>query len=529
MGLSRTAPHATPPNPPPPEEHPPAGLRGAFTGLAATKSSIAEALVEAWSVRAVRRGMLGTLLIAVGSLTPAFLPDNSPWWNVIRSPVLTWWLSRILTVLALLGILLVMDCWFSLRPRAGAPKVNYRAVLFLWSLPMLMAPPIFSHDAYAYAAEGYMIIVGANPYEMGPGMLGGRWAEQVAGDWRFTRAPYGPLDLRLNELVVRIFAKSPYWSASLGMRLLTCLGLVSVAATLPDLARRLRIDPKKAMWFGLLNPLTITHLVGGAHNDAVMLGFISLALYLAIRGRFLIACALIAAATAVKLPGILAIVPVALLALPIRHRSDKRFTELVQAGWRVALGTAVTVIAFVFITLACNLGWGWIQAINVPGMVITISPSTMVGEFLRGALNLFGQYRLALEVTRIVRIVGMVVMVLVILFFLIRDAPRRPMRFLVLSFVALALGGPALHPWYLTWAAAFLAFARPSSTFVRMASWASIMLLSYSAVSFTWRNDLLAVGIAAIAAFAWIIWGNDRTHFREPKFEAPLENPVVKD
>ena len=58
----------------------------------------------------------------------------------------------------------LMDAWFSLRPRPGGPQVDARAVLFLWSFPMLMAPPILSHDSYAYAAEGYMIHSGLNRY-----------------------------------------------------------------------------------------------------------------------------------------------------------------------------------------------------------------------------------------------------------------------------------------------------------------------------------------------------------------------------
>ncbi|HHV21430.1 MAG TPA: polyprenol phosphomannose-dependent alpha 1,6 mannosyltransferase MptB [Propionibacterium sp.] len=477
-----------------------------------------EALFEAYRVTWVRRGMIGCLLIAIGGLSPAFLPANSPWWRVLGAFREYSWLGPTLgTVAALTGVLLVMDAWFRIRPIDGAPEVDFRAVLALWSLPMLLAPPIFSHDAYAYAAEGYMVHEGLNPYQMGAGMLQNRWGEQVVEVWRFTRAPYGPLSLQLSHLVVDVFGHSPYWSSAVGMRMLAIAGIVATAYTIPILAERLRVSPRRAMWFGLVNPLAIAHLVGGAHNDAVMIGFISLGLLAAARRRFLLGCVLVAAAAAVKIPAILAIVPVALLGWGVRRTAATPFGRLWQAGWRVFVATLVMVLAFTLITLAClpgAQGWGWIQAINVPGMVSTISPPTLLGDLARIILNDLGYHREALGMVRLSRQIAMVIMVLLILVMLVRMAPTRPMRFLVYAWMALILGSPALHPWYLTWPAVFLAFSRPSPRIVRISSWASIGLLTYSAVSFSWRNDLTAVGVAAVAVVAWMILAHDRRHFR---------------
>ena len=44
-------------------------------------------VADAWRIPAVRRGTLAGLLILVGSLTPAFLPDVNPFTDV---PVLGW-------------------------------------------------------------------------------------------------------------------------------------------------------------------------------------------------------------------------------------------------------------------------------------------------------------------------------------------------------------------------------------------------------------------------------------------------------
>lgn len=482
------------------------------------RSKATEALFEAYRVRFVRRGMLGCLLIAIGGLSPAFLPANSPWWGVFGAFREYTWLGPTMgTVAALAGVLLVMDAWFHLRPVEGAPEVDFRAVLALWSLPMLLAPPIFSHDSYAYAAEGYMVHEGLNPYEMGAGMLQNRWGEQVVEVWRFTRAPYGPLSLQLSHLVVDVFGLSPYWSSAVGMRMLAIAGIVAVAYGIPPIAERLRVSPRRAMWFGLVNPLAIAHLVGGAHNDAVMIGFIVLALLAATKRRFLLGCVLVGAAAAVKIPAILAIVPVAMLGWGVRRPAATSFGRLWQAGWRVFVATLVMVAALTFITLAClpdAQGWGWIQAINVPGMVSTISPPTLLGDLARIILNELGYHREALGTVRLSRQIAMVIMVVVILVMLVRMAPTRPMRFLVYAWMALILGSPALHPWYLTWPAIFLAFARPSPLIVRISCWASIGLLTYSSVSFSWRNDLTAVGVAAVAVVIWMILAHDRRHFR---------------
>lgn len=478
------------------------------------RAVVTDGLVRAFAIPAVRRGMIGSALIAIGSITPAFLPENSPWWALLGG-IQHFWFAKVLgTLAALAGVALIMQAWLALRPRPGSPIVGFRAVLMLWSFPMLLAPPVFSHDAYAYAAEGEMIHQGINPYQMPVAMMPGRWADQVVETWRFTRAPYGPLALQLNHLIVNIFGHSPYWSASVGMRLLMIAGVVAIAATVPALASRLKVDPGLAMWFGIVNPLTITHLIGGAHNDAVMVGLVALALFVASRGRLLAGCALVAAAAAVKIPAILAVVPVALLALPVLTPAATRWRRLWQGTWRVALATVLMGVMFVFITPVCGLGWGWIEALNVPGMVFTMAPSTMIGDGLQRGLYLLGAFEAASGITRTVRIIGIVVGVITILALYVRYTPRRPMVFLPYAFLALALASPALHPWYFSWTLVFLAFARPNPMVTRFTAWASILLLAYSSINFAVRNESFALAAAGLLAFGWVLWGQDRAQFR---------------
>ncbi|MDR1512011.1 MAG: hypothetical protein LBS56_00805, partial [Propionibacteriaceae bacterium] len=115
------------------------------------------ALRRAWSHPAVRRGFFGSLAIEVGSFTPAYLPQASPIWGPLRSLSLDGPVVKVLgTAIAMAGIWLLVDGWFRLRKTADRPAGPW-PVLFLWSLPLLFGPPVFSHDAYSYAAQGWLV------------------------------------------------------------------------------------------------------------------------------------------------------------------------------------------------------------------------------------------------------------------------------------------------------------------------------------------------------------------------------------
>ncbi|MGY4719526.1 polyprenol phosphomannose-dependent alpha 1,6 mannosyltransferase MptB [Naumannella cuiyingiana] len=480
--------------------------------------AVLRALVaDAWAVASVRRGMVASLLLALGAISPAYLPENSPWYDIV--PYLNTPPMRALaTGLTLFGVIMLADAWFQLRPRIGRPLVDMRVVVALWTLPMLFAPPVFSDDSYAYAAEGWLIHNGVNPYnEGGVSQIPGVWAEQVIPIWRYTPAPYGPVALQINHLVVDLFGFNPYWSSTLGMRLLSMISMVVVAACLPALARRVGADPRLALWFAIANPVVMIHVIGGAHNDAVMLALLALALWMANKGRFLVGCLLVAAATAVKIPAIVGVVPVALLAMPPQPAG--RASTLARQ-WHsalvVAVGTVATVIAFVVISLACGLGWGWVQGLNVPGMVSTIAPTTMLGEIVQNALNELGYYDIARRVVRIFRQVGMIITVFGVLYLYFRHAYRRPIDFLAYALVAITMGGPALHPWYLTWWGTFLPLTHFSRRVVRLSCWGVIIVLAFSFLQYADRNSQGIIGMVGMLAIVWAGWANDRLAFGGP-------------
>ena len=88
----------------------------------------------------VRRGFLGSALLFVGSLTPAYLPQNSPWWDSMRALGLDNWPAKAFgTALVIAGVALLVEAWFKLRP-ALYHEVKHWPITLLWSLPLLPAP-----------------------------------------------------------------------------------------------------------------------------------------------------------------------------------------------------------------------------------------------------------------------------------------------------------------------------------------------------------------------------------------------------
>ena len=104
-------------------------------------------LMTAWRVPAVKRGLLATTLLFVGSLTPAYLPQNSPWWEPIRALGWDTGPAKVIgTALVVIAVVLLVDAWFRLRPGLYLDFKHWAVGLF-WSVPLLFAPPIFRHDA----------------------------------------------------------------------------------------------------------------------------------------------------------------------------------------------------------------------------------------------------------------------------------------------------------------------------------------------------------------------------------------------
>lgn len=467
----------------------------------AALSGRARDLLDAIRLAPVWQGLIGTSLLVVGSLSPAYLPQASPFWGPMRALGLdSWWAKAFATKLVIAAIFLLIRSWFHLRP-ALYVDVKHWAVLVWWVLPLVAAPPIFSHDAYSYAAHGWLLHNGFNPYEAPPSVLPGAFADQVSWLWRYTPSPYGPLSLWMSHGLVHLAGLNPYYSAVL-MRLPALLGVFLIVHYLPRIAHSMGVPAAEVAWFATINPLLVIDFVGGAHNDALMMGLLIWGLHLAYRGRFLVALVLVGLAASVKQPAILAFYPVAVIG---SGWASWHWRDVVRFLPRFFVALLVSVGVFVAVSLGTGLGFGWVNAVGVPGMIVTLAPLSILAFGVQTLLDQLGLDPSGRAAASVARVVGLVVSGAIIIWLGFARSRREPIRFLSWSYLAFAVFGPALQTWYLLWGGLLLPLTRPSPRVGRTAAVVTAVLLVYGAGNLAWRNEPALALAAGAAAAMWLI------------------------
>ena len=271
-------------------------------------------------------------------------------------------------------------------------------------------------------------------------------------------------------------------------------------------ARRVGRAPHFAAWFSTLNPILVVDFIGGAHNDSLMMGLVVIGLWLACMTSWswLVGAVLVGAAAAVKQPALMVAVALPFIRHPMESWHPRHlFPALGRAVWSLAVSVAV----FAGISWASGLGFGWYHAVDVPGMVLTVSPFTLVGMGVRMILGLFGAHQAAAAVIPIAQAIGVLVGAALLVVMAIRLLPRKPLSFLALGFLAVALCASALHSWYVLWGALLLPLIDKAARYVRPAVWTTVILLSFDAVNLSWRNSAVALGVALVLVLAArLVW-----------------------
>lgn len=349
------------------------------------------------------------------------------------------------------GIVALSAAWLGLGRLAPTTRRLY-LIASIWCLPLLLAPPLFSHDAYSYLAQGTLVHLGLDPYRHTPAALGplghGHLLGAVSPFWRHTTAPYGPLFLAGVSLLVAVSGSHLILGVLL-IRLFELVGLALLARYLPRLGRALGADPARATWLVLLSPLVLLELVAAAHNDVLMVGLLVAGVTLALEGRALLAVAVCALAATIKIPAAAAIVFIAVVWARGAPTPARRVRELAAAA--LVAGAVIAAVA-----VATGLGTHWISTsvFSTPGKVrLAITPATALG-WTAAHLGVPVGAR-GLEAA-----LGVAAFVLTLLLgaaLLWRARPHNLVRYLGIVLIAAALGGPAAWPWYLTWGLALLA------------------------------------------------------------------------
>lgn len=401
-------------------------------------------------------GVLGTVMVAWGSTHPEY--SFAGYWpnptvmalaSLVPIPV-----NRILIGV---GTALLSWAWWRLRPTRDLTPPPAGIVLALWSLPLLVVPPVLSSDAALYADLGWILLQGLNPYLVGVAGAGGPFAVQVDPLWVGETVAYPPLALEVNAAVVAVTGAHPYWSI-VAMRLPVLLAIAAIGLLIPRIADRVGLRRRGAVWLGLLNPLLVLHFVGGAHNDAPMVALTLTAIWLVLRFpaawvSLLAAPALVGVTMALKQQGGLAVVAVAGLPVAARLAALPPLRRVWLLGSRTAVATVVTLGTFAGICLATGLGFGWLGGLDLMVRAPTPAPLALIAK--GGAALVAATGGDAEAFLRVAGLVGIAVLLAVLIWLVVVFADR-PLAAVAWGTLAVAVLGQALHPWYLPWSLALL-------------------------------------------------------------------------
>jgi alpha-1,6-mannosyltransferase len=411
-------------------------------------------------------GVAGTTYLAVAGTSLGVHLDAPDLWFYDDPPSLTpealgFEAARSWSAAAL-GLLAAAWLLTGLAIRRGVAVRWLLLVGVVWSLPLLVGPPLFTADPWFYTAIGAAAQNGVDPFQYGPGVLGDveavRGAEQF---WRFSPTPYSPPFVALLSGLSWLFDQN-LLAVLVAVRVLCVAGWAVCALLVCRIAARLGGSPAVAMWLGGINPLVLLHLVSGNHNDALMLGLLLPGLLLALLDRPLLGILLCVAGAGIKAT---ALVAVLVIGVDWAQRQDgwpARIRALVLAG---GLGAGTFALS---VQLA---GWGWsfLDNLDTPGKALeALTPTTALA------------FALDVEDPPIdgARQAGIVVAVVLSLLFLTRL--RRWGLVRVTAWIALTviLTGSVVWPWYLIWPTMLFAAAGVAAERLVVVLWSVALLFT---------------------------------------------------
>nr|WP_282101564.1 polyprenol phosphomannose-dependent alpha 1,6 mannosyltransferase MptB [Corynebacterium callunae] len=447
-------------------------------------------------------GTIGTLMIAFGALGAGALP-------VVNNPYATFpggnLMARMLqssSMVVLIGVGLLVLAWVMMAPLLGdffKASADNRPALTLsmlrrtfaaWVAPLMLTAPLFTQDIYSYLAQGSIVSHGMDPYSGGPLELLGpdnHLARSVPFIWAQSPSPYGPVALGIASSISTITNDSIVGGV-FAHRIVALLGVLATGWAVTMLARRCRVSAEVAFWLGILNPLLILHLIGGIHNESVLLGFMLVGLELGLRGAdrirtgwwkpaavYLLASGmLISCAGLVKVTGFICLGFVGMaVAREFHARGFKNYSSL---GLAILIQVFILVFTVAVISALSGIGLGWITgqggaATIRSWMSITTNIGVIFG-FLAMNLGLGDHTAAMLSVTRAAGILVAGAFMVRMLLATYRGQIHAIGGLGVSTFVLVILF-PVVHPWYMLWA------------IVPLAPWANRLLFQIGVIAYS--------------------------------------------
>ena len=454
-------------------------------------------------------GCLGAALITMGGLGAGSTKQHDPVLETLQLSWLRYGHGLVLSsVLLWIGVTLMLSAWLWLGRRAlagDASEYTMVASAAFWLAPLLLSVPLFSRDTYSYLAQGALLRDGFDPYAVGPIDNPNALLDNVSPIWTITTAPYGPAFIMIARLITMLVGNHVIAGTML-LRLCMLPGFVLLIWATPRIARHIGANVPIALWICALNPLVIIHLMGGVHNEMLMVGLMAAGIALTLNSRHIAGIALIAVGVAVK--------ATAGIALPfmvwvwMRHLCERRGYRPLRA-FAAAAGTSVLIFVAVFAVLSgvAGVGLGWLTALAGSVKIINwLSVPTAAANLIHAIAGLFVpvSFYAVLQTTRVVGI-AVVAVALPLLWWRFRHDDRQAITGIAWAMLVVVLFAPAALPWYYSWPLAVLAplaqSRRAVAAIAAFSTWIMVIFKPDGAHGmYSWPHVLLAT---AVALFAW--------------------------
>ena len=454
-------------------------------------------------------GCLGAALITTGGLGAGSTKQHDPLLETLHLSWLRYGHGLVLSsVLLWIGVTLMLSAWLWLGRRVlarDASEYTMVASAAFWLAPLLLSVPLFSRDTYSYLAQGALLRDGFDPYAVGPIDNPNALLDNVSPIWTITTAPYGPAFIMIAKLITMLVGNHVIAGTML-LRLCMLPGFVLLIWATPRIARHIGANVPIALWICALNPLVIIHLMGGVHNEMLMVGLMAAGIALTLNGRHIAGIALIAVGVAVK--------ATAGIALPfmvwvwMRHLCERRGYRPLRS-FAAAAGTSVLIFVAVFAVLSgvAGVGLGWLTALAGSVKIINwLSIPTAAANIIHAIGGLFFSvsFYAVLQVTRVVGI-AIVALALPLLWWRFRHDDRQALTGIAWAMLVVVLFAPAALPWYYSWPLAVLAplaqSRRAVAAIAAFSTWIMVIFKPDGAHGmYSWPHVLLAT---AVALFAW--------------------------
>jgi alpha-1,6-mannosyltransferase len=453
-------------------------------------------------------GCLGAALITTGGLGAGSTKQHDPLLESLHLSWLRYGHGLVLSSVVLwvgVAMMLIAWLWVGRRVLTGdASEYGMVATTGFWLAPLLLSVPVFSRDTYSYLAQGALLRDGLDPYAVGPIENPNPLLDNVSPIWTITTAPYGPAFIMIARLVTMLVGNHVIAGTML-LRLCMLPGLALLIWATPRLARHLGANTPIALWICVLNPLVIIHLMGGVHNEMLMVGLMTAGITLTFERRHIAGVTLIALGVAVK--------ATAGIALPfmvwvwMRHLRERRGYRPLPA-FAAAGAASVLVLVAVFAVLSglAGVGLGWLTALAGSVKIINwLTVPTAVANLINSIGGLFFpvSFYAVLQVTRIIGI-AIIAVSLPLLWWRYRQDDRTVLTGIAWAMLVVVLFVPGALPWYYTWPLAVVApLAQSRGAVAAIAGFSTWIMVIFkpdgSHGMYSWIHVLIATACALIA------------------------------